>query len=67
MIVQSPPNMPHKQTIQPFSRLMHEDAEKFLSEFESYLTLASTDTSTHAVAAFHLFLKGPALIWFKTV
>lgn len=68
VIVQPPPIMPHKQTIQPFSGFMHEDAEKFLSEFESYLTLASIDTtSPRAVAAFHLFLKGPALIWFNSL
>lgn len=68
VVVQPPPILPDKQTIQPFSGFMHEDAEKFLSEFESYLTLASIDIySPRAVAAFHLFLKGPALIWFNSL
>lgn len=68
VLVQPPPIVPDRRTIQQFSGFMHEDAEKFLAEFESYLTLASIETtSPRAVAAFHLFLMGPALIWFNNL
>ena len=54
--------------IQQFSGFMHKDAKKFLAEFELYLTLASIETTSPcAVAAFHLFLKGPVLIWFNNL
>ena len=68
VLVQPPPVMPDRRTISQFSGFMHEDSENFLSEFESYLTLAAIEiTSPRAVAAFHLFLKGPALIWFNSL
>lgn len=68
VLVQPPPIVPDRRTIQQFSGFMHEDAENFLAEFESYLTLASIETtSPRAVAVFHLFLKGPALIWFNNL
>ena len=44
---------------------MHEDASKFLAEFESYLTLSAIEP--RAVAAFHLHLTGPARIWFNNL
>lgn len=47
---------------------MHEDPAKFLAEFESYLTLSSIEQdSPRAIAAFHLHLTGPALIWFNNL
>ena len=47
---------------------MHEDASKFMKEFDSYLTLSSIDEeSPRAIAAFHLHLSGPALIWFNNL
>ena len=47
---------------------MHEDSEKLFTEFESYLTSAAIEvTSPRAVAAFRLFLKEPALIWFNSL
>ena len=47
---------------------MQEDASKFLVEFESYLTLSTIEPdSPRAVAAFHLHLTGPALIWFNNL
>lgn len=68
VLVQPPPIVSDRRTIQQFSGFMHEDAEKFLAEFESYLTLASIETtSPRAVAVFHLFLMGPALIWFNNL
>jgi len=54
------------RTVQPFNGFAHEDAVKFLGEFESYLTLSNIDLeadSPSAVAAFHLQLNGPARIW----
>ena len=68
VLLHPPPIVPDRRTIQQFSGFMHEDAEKYLVEFESYLTLASIETtSPRAVAVFHLFLKGPALIWFNNL
>ena len=47
---------------------MHEDASKFLAEFESYLTLSAIEPEPpRAVAAFHLHLTGPALICFNNL
>ena len=47
---------------------MHKDGEKVLEEFRSYLTLRGIkQTSPRAIAAFHLQLQGPALIWFNSL
>ena len=65
--IQTPATVTNK-TIQPFSGFTQEDATKFLGEIESYLTLSSIKTdSNRAVAAFHLHLKGPAIIWFNNL
>lgn len=67
ILIQPPPAFSDKN-IKHFSGFMHEDAAKFLAEFESYLTLSSIEeTSPRAIAAFHLQLKGPALIWFNNL
>ena len=51
-----------------FNGFMHEDGCKFLEEFKSYLTLSGIEQSSpRAVAAFHLQLHGPALIWFNSL
>ena len=66
--VQSPPVMPDRRTISQFSGFKHEDSDKLLAEFESYLTLAAIEISSpRAVAVIHLFPKGPALIWLNNV
>ena len=72
---QQPPIPPGYNTFSPlavhhsipkFSGYMHEDAMKFIHEFTSYLLLANVDTnSPQAIAAFHLNLQGPALVWFQ--
>ena len=46
-----------------FSGYSHDNASKFLSEFESFATLYGLD-SQKKLAAFHLHLKGPALQWY---
>jgi hypothetical protein len=49
---------------------MHENASKFITEFESFLTLSNKHSETEpqrAIAAFHLHLKGPTLHWFMTL
>ncbi|XP_052779405.1 uncharacterized protein LOC128216783 isoform X1 [Mya arenaria] len=56
--------------IKKFAGYMHENASKFLSEFESYLMLSGIDPSidsARAIAAFHLHLQGPALTWFNAL
>lgn len=51
-----------------FSGYSHDNAKKFLSEFNSYALLHDLhDYDGKKVAAFHLHLKGPALTWFNTV
>ncbi len=50
--------------IKKFSGYMTEDPTKFVDEFESYLTLSNVDSADpKAIAAFHLHLQGPALVW----
>ena len=56
--------------IKKFSGYMHEDANKFLTEFRSYLVLSNINPDTdpgRAVAAFHLHLQGPARTWFNNI
>ena len=49
-----------------FTGYSHDNAEKFLREFESYTTLHNIDAqSPRKVAAFHLHLQGPALQWYN--
>jgi len=69
IVVQSPPSvLTDRTTITHFSGFMHEDGQKFLSEFQSYMALAGLEPSSpRVVAAFHLNLKGPARIWFNNL
>ena len=54
--------------LKKFNGFMHEDGAKFLEEFRSYMTLSGIEQSSpRAVAAFHLQLQGPALIWFNSL
>lgn len=40
---------------------------KFLSEFRLFCTLQNLIDDKRIIAAFHLHLRGPALIWFSTL
>ncbi len=47
---------------------MSEDPEQFLSEFQSHLTLMDVPLrSPKAIAALHLQLRGPSLVWFNSL
>ena len=51
-----------------FSGYSQDNAQKFLSEFQSYALLHDLyDHDPKKIAAFHLHLKGPALTWFNTL
>ena len=59
-----------KMSIPKFSGLTSEDPRKFLDSFESYClvyNLNKEDADAKKVAAFHLKLSGPALIWFRSL
>lgn len=59
-------NIPDKHI--HFSGFMHEDGNKFVREFSSYIVLAGiADQSDQAIASFHLRLQGPALVWFESL
>lgn len=62
------PSVPNAVTfsdkiVKKFSGYMHEDATKFLREFD----ISSDTDSCHAVAAFHLHLLGLAFSWFYNI
>lgn len=52
---------------EPFYGYSSEHAAKFLSEFRSFCTLQNLIDEKRIIAAFHLHLRGPALIWFSTL
>lgn len=59
-----------KVSIPKFSGLTSEDPSKFLDSFRSYSLLYNLDkeeADARKVAAFHLKLTGPALIWFQSL
>ena len=56
-----------KVTLRKFSGYSEEDAEKFLTEFNSYCTFNNIFDDARRLAAFHLHLQGPALVWFNTL
>lgn len=64
------PNMiTNKMSIRKFSGYSHEDAEKFLAEFDSFMTLQFMDlqqdleqSRARNIAAFHVHLARPAQI-----
>ena len=65
VVIQS--TLPEK-LIKKFNGYLHEDAQRFLADFASYLLLANIEIlSGRAVAAFHLHLQGPALVWFNAL
>ena len=62
--------MAGKVVCETYSGYPHENAEKFLSQFESYakfLNLNDPTQDARKVAAFHLHLRGPANSWFNTL
>lgn len=44
----------------------NESARKFLSKYQSFWTLQNLTDDRQIIAAFHLHLKGPPLVWFLT-
>ena len=60
-----------KLFVPKFHGYSHEDGGKFLGEFESYLSFTGlgdlTMSDQRIIAAFHLHLAGPALIWFSAL
>ena len=54
-----------KLSLRKFSGYSHEDASKFLDEFTSYCVFHDLNSNeSRKIAAFHLHLQGPALVWF---
>lgn len=56
-----------KVTCDTYSGYPHENAQKFLSQFESYTTFLNIHDDDRKVAAFHLHMKGPAVAWFNSL
>lgn len=52
---------------EPFYGYSTENAAKLLSALRSYCTLQNRIDDKRTIAAFHLHLRGPALIWFNTL
>ena len=51
-----------------FAGYPHENAQKFISEFNSYSTFMNLNgDENRKIAAFHLHLKGPAITWFNSL
>ena len=51
-----------------FSGYAHENPEKFINEFQSYSTFLNLNSDDNRkIAAFHLHLQGPALVWFNSI
>jgi len=62
--------MASKLSISKFHGLPQEDGCQFLTEFQSYAILNQLDgqfSDSRKVAAFHLLLAGPALVWFSAL
>lgn len=59
------PTCGDKLSLRKFSGYSHEDAAKFMAEFNSYCVFHDLDANeARKIAAFHLHLQGPALVWF---
>jgi len=56
-----------KVTLHKFSGYSQEDPDKFLTELDSYCTFNNIFDDTRKLAAFHLHLQGPSLVWYNTV
>lgn len=63
----SPSAISAKIELTKFHGYTSENARKFLEEFESFCTLQNLMENGRIIAAFHLHLKGPALIWFSAL
>ena len=63
----SSPNISDKVTLRKFSGFSSENGKNFLLEFESFCTYQNLNSDDRKVAAFHLHLSGPALIWFNAL
>jgi len=64
------PSLNKDITVPIFSGYAHENSERFMSEFTSYMTYQGLDIPEHEnrlIAAFHLHLAGPARVWFSTL
>ena len=63
------PNLPIsiKVELTKFHGFTSENAVKFLHEFESFCVLQNLSDNPRKIAAFHLHLKGPALVWFNAL
>lgn len=56
-----------KVSLKKFSGFSSENGKNFLMEFESFCIYQNLTTDDRRVAAFHLHLSGPALIWFNSL
>jgi hypothetical protein len=65
--VTSPVAISAKIELTKFHGYTSENAQKFLDEFESFCTLQNLKDNSRVIAAFHLHLKGPALVWFTAL
>ena len=56
-----------KVNLDVFSGYSGENGQKFLDEFDSFCVLQGLTDDRRTIAAFHLHLKGPALVWFNAL
>lgn len=56
-----------KVSLKKISGFSSENGKNFLMEFESFCLYQNLTTDDRRVAAFHLHLSGPALIWFNSL
>ena len=63
----NPPPILDIVKISNFHGFSNENGQKYLEEFESYCTFNGLHDDDRRVAAFHLHLKGPALVWFSAL
>lgn len=64
-VVSNPHPPSSRVTLEKFSGYTEEDGDKFLKEFTSYIKFNSIGEDDRIIAAFHLHLAGPALIWYN--
>lgn len=56
-----------KVSLTKYGGYSHEDSNKFIKEFNSYCTFNGINDDARRIAAFHLHLEGPALVWYNTL
>lgn len=61
------PSISDKVSLKKFSGFSSENGKNFLLEFESFCIYQNLTTDDRRVAAFHLHLSGPAVIWFNSL